>query len=122
VRSYGTELQLCQRYYNRIEGTSGGTGFAGICTGQVSTAVLANILITMPTTMRSTPTVSFSGTIQLFDAAISPAVTAVTTAYYGNYVVWVTLTAAAGGLTIGRACVLYTTNASGNYIDFSSEL
>jgi len=121
-RQYGTELQLCQRYYSRIQGTSGATGYAGICTGQVGTSTLGNLLLKMPATMRSTPTTSYGGTIQIYDASVTPSVTAVTTAYYGNDVVWVTLTAAGGGLTAGRACVFYTNNASTNYIDFSSEL
>jgi hypothetical protein len=121
-RQYGTELNLCQRYYSRIKGTSGATGYAGICTGQVGTSTLGNLLLKMPATMRSTPTTSYGGTIQIYDASVFPVVTAVTTAYYGNDVVWVTLTAAGGGLTPGRACVFYTNNASTDYIDFSSEL
>jgi hypothetical protein len=121
-RQYGTELNLCQRYYSRIQGASGATGYAGICTGQVGTSTLGNLLLKMPATMRSTPTTSYGGTIQIYDASVSPSVTAVTTAYYGNDVVWVTLTAAGGGLTPGRACVFYTSNTSTDYIDFSSEL
>lgn len=57
-RSYGTELQLCQRYYYRIDATgSNQRAIIGIAYG--STEI--DCLWTFPQTMRSSPTVAVPG-------------------------------------------------------------
>jgi hypothetical protein len=64
-RPYGTELQLCQRYYENVTYGSGGA----ITTGQaISTSrVLANLFWTV--IKRATPTMATTGTIYVWNAS-----------------------------------------------------
>ncbi len=54
-RQYGTELQLCQRYYQLISGLSGTTGGSG--------GTLVYCSVQFPVEMRGTPTTSQTGVI-----------------------------------------------------------
>lgn len=70
-RSYGEELTLCQRYYNKtypigvVPATSGAT--FGIITALAIDSNLARILYNFPVRMRATPTV----TIYHFDGSVN---------------------------------------------------
>lgn len=75
-RLYGTELQLCQRYYQKsIYGNIGGGDFVNIWTGYVPAVVTAYYLSgTIPVQMRTYPTMTLLNTAYDTTCFSSPAV------------------------------------------------
>jgi hypothetical protein len=63
-RSIGEELALCQRYYWRVQAAGNGFGYKYGSAGM--SPAEANI-ISHPTTMRTTPTVSRVGTLPTYN-------------------------------------------------------
>lgn len=119
-RPYGTELALCQRYYYQITG-GGSSAFAAIGSGTFGTITAAQIVAPLPVSMRTSPTVNYSGTITADGGSGSSAnITSMGTVYGGNSATWFVVNTS--GVTVGRGCVLYTANASTNYMTFNSEL
>lgn len=59
-RSYGKELMLCQRYYQRFENITGGEASGSVATGTVWTSTTCFTVVPYITTMRALPTGSFS--------------------------------------------------------------
>jgi hypothetical protein len=117
-RSFGTELQLCQRYYQQFGGEANyqfyGTGIA-----QGSTA--SSVLIYHPVTMRTAPSFSsISATsLQIFGTgggAVSSLTldTASTTCS--------TITAFRSGLTAANGYMLLNNNSTTPRLQFSAEL
>jgi hypothetical protein len=121
-RPYGTELALCQRYFQQITGASGGSGYYGIGTGTVINSTTADILAPLPVTMRAVPTTSFSGTVYLYDASGNPAITSISNTYGGQTNIYMGITGSGGGLTAGRGVYAYTSNATSSIFRFSAEL
>jgi len=62
-RPYGTELQLCQRYFYTLGGTN---SFEVFGTGVIQSATNAEFMLNMPVTMRSSPTATIGGTAANF--------------------------------------------------------
>ncbi len=120
-RPYGTELALCQRYYQQVTGASG-NGYYGIGTGTVYISTTADILAPLPVTMRAIPTTSFSGTIYLYDASGNPALTSISSTYGGQNNIYMQVVGSGGGLTTGRGVYLYTNNSTSSIFRFSAEL
>jgi hypothetical protein len=58
-RPYGTELQLCQRYYYKYLNNSGGQKYLCMAQAQSSTSAFGGIL-QLPVPMRSTPSTAYS--------------------------------------------------------------
>ena len=65
-RPYGTELQLCQRYFYRIVNASASTGYVPNITGVRYTANEVYFGITCPVPLRTTPSISKSGTMYIY--------------------------------------------------------
>ena len=117
-RPYGTELMLCQRYFTRFNGTALDKPW---CNAAVFDSTSAYGVIPLPVTMRSDPTISFSGTNALrllaagagFTAGSSNAGSATPQALevYGNYT----------GLTQGQAGWMRAP-AANSWIAASAEL
>ena len=118
-RPYGTELQLCQRYYQRWN-----TGTGGLATwsaGVVSTSTnVARAGATLSTPMRSSPTFNYSN-VRLYDGTAAPTVTSIPAQVCTATNMCVDFTASGGGLTVGRIGLVIE-NSSTGYVDFSSEL
>ena len=121
VRPYTTELQLCQRYaivygrdqvYNQI----GGTGFAFNTT-------LADIPVSLPVQMRSTPTIVSTGNLQLSDAQTATAMTAIaiTTTQSSPLIASLRATVASG-LTAFRPYRIESANSTTPNVLISAEL
>jgi hypothetical protein len=110
-RPYGTELALCQRYYVRYSGN----GYVGP-TGIIASTTSAYIGI--PISMRATPTPSYSNAY-LNDISGNPAITSISASSASINIVTLTVNATGGGLTAGRAAIIY---ANTGYIDLSAEL
>ena len=122
-RPYGTELMLCQRYFTNWVGDSSGTGFPAIGTGYSYSTSNANILITLPVQMRTTPTVSFSGTITVVSPATTGTLTSVPAVYKQSSTTLFIQAAVSGAtLTADRAAFVYVQNASTNSFSVSAEL
>lgn len=115
-RSYGTELALCQRYYERW---TFGSSYGFLATGQAysTTAVQAGLFYTVQ--KRAGPTISTSGTTQNYNATGTGV--ASTYAFAQITTSSASLTATTSGMTAGNASLFYI-NSSNGYIDFSSEL
>jgi len=121
-RPIGTELALCQRYFNRYGGLAT-SGYAGIASGVVSAATAAEFITFLPVAMRSSPTISFSGTIRIYDGS-TRTLTSIAATYDSSQktAVYFGVGASGGGLTTGRGAILITDDASTNILNFNSEL
>jgi hypothetical protein len=120
-RPYGTELQLCQRYYWRITGSTNvpfGSGF--------NSATTQNEIVTFfPVEMRTAPTaLEQSGTASHYrvrHASTDTTCSAVPTFQNAsNWLAWSASTVASG-LTTGQGSFLRSNNASA-YLAWSAEL
>jgi hypothetical protein len=116
-RPYGTELNLCQRYYSKLSSLSG--NYVGFGSGVVSGISSAQVYVKYPVRMRAAPTLTQSNTA-VYDVTVQP-VTSLGTAYYGDESLFATISVALG-LTVGRGCILTGNNNATAYIDLSSEL
>jgi hypothetical protein len=121
-RPIGVELALCQRYFNRYGGLAG-SGYAGIASGVVASATSAEFITFLPAAMRSSPTISFSGTLIVYDGS-NRTLTSIASTYDSSQktAVYFGVGASGGGLTTGRGAILITENASTNILNFNSEL
>ena len=123
-RPYGTELQLCQRYYYQMNcyGT-GSDNFYGRFVGIAETGT--NVIFSMfwPSgEMRTTPTASYSGSLRMDDyySANNPAGTFTS----GNLTKWggiLQVSVASGSFTQGRTIRLLMNSTVGS-LNFSAEL
>ena len=112
-RPIGTELALCQRYYQRMIDPAG----SGVNAG---TTAAARVTLSLYTTMRAAPTSTMSGTLNFYNGASTPTTTSINSVFnsvsYGQFDFLIAATGATG-----QALVMYTTGGS-QYIDFSAEL
>ncbi len=124
-RPYGTELQLCQRYYYRVS-TGTTSGFLS-SSGQWYSSTAGGVITTFPVTMRTRPTaLEQSGTANHYAMVSSVgggiACSAVPT-YGGDtreYLAVTNFTTASGGVA-GYMTNMYSNNASA-YLGWSAEL
>ena len=122
-RQYGTELMLCQRYYQQITGAAGTVGYSPVGTGVVIGATQGFLQIPFAATMRQAPSYSYTGSLTLNTGLASPLITSIATQYNGTGSSgFVLITCSAGGMTVGTGGVFYTTNATTNAFAMSSEL
>lgn len=121
--NYQTSLANCQRYYWRTTGNSAATGFNSIATGYAASTSQANMVIPLPVSMRSTPTLSYSGSISVLPTnGAAMTLSSISQSYNGNGSVWATInTSSANLISLGPA-FMYTQNASTNWFDASAEL
>jgi len=121
-RDYGRELMMCQRYYQKYASESAYCVFVGAALASGATAASGSTQLV--TTMRATPSLSSSGSMQLSDGVSAYAVTAVSIA--GNQsatrVAQINFTAGGGGLTTYRNYRVEANNNTTAFIDFSAEL
>jgi hypothetical protein len=112
------ELAACQRYYWRGSTTNAYGSWGG---GSAASTTQANVIITLPVTMRTSPaSVDFS-TLRLNDTAVANAATNVTLS--GDTSAQTALVNVTGtGLTTYRYNVLQNNNSTSGYIGFSAEL
>jgi len=117
-RPYGTELQLCQRYYTRFGGT--GSGDSGIGTAFRDSASQAQVILQPPTTLRATPSVTFNGTISSIGGGNQVTLTVpASIALFNNYV---RFKATQTGYTSLQNYFVYLASGSTDFIELSSEL
>ena len=115
-RPYGTELALCERYYWK---STVGT-YNAIGSGSVSGSSQVSIYIKYPTTMRSAPTLSYSGTVYVYGIS-NQTITSISASYAGN---------SSGRfdfvpnsiMTVGGGAILFTEQASTNFVQATAEI
>ena len=117
-RPYGTELQLCQRYFYKIVGSNNNSGGLGSGLSTASTSVRA--YVKYPVNMRTNPTVSYGGTLYGYDGGIG--VTTSLGINSGEQSCSLDLTCSGGGMTSGRGNVINLATASTDFLQFSAEL
>ena len=119
-RPYTTELQLCQRYYYKVVGTSSYPTFGA---GQAITTTQGRIAVQYPVQMRATPTVSFGGTV-LLTASNGNGITVTSISVnYGNETGGMLEVTVASGITAGNATLFITQAGSiSNFIQALAEL
>jgi len=119
-RPYGTELQLCQRYFISYGGT---TGYERFGVGMGNGATTASICIALPVPMRVAPTLGYSavGDIGLYDGANVITATVLAFDQPSEKVLTVAVTVASGG-TQYRPMALIATNNTSARLRFSAEL
>jgi hypothetical protein len=112
------ELSMCQRYYVRM----GVSGNASIGFGQAVSTTNFRTYIGLPVTMRSNPSVSYSGTIVLLanGSVFSPSAIGSTFAGANRSSVMQDFTTS--GLTANTFGNVYTASDAADFIQFSSEL
>ena len=114
-RPYGTELQLCQRYYQMIVGTSGCPASSTLC----------DFAIQFPQQMRAAPTCTQAGAVTITDVAASDFAQSSTgfssvdgPSVYGHHIRLSNFT----GLTTFRPYLWRNTNSTNNILLYSAEL
>ena len=119
VRPYGTELSLCQRYYQRVSGTG------NVYSGFNATTSRADASVAFPVTMRTAPTaleqsgtagdynVIYQGTTATCTSVPTFANASINSIYlrFNTGVVF----------TVGQGCLLNIVNSNG-YLGWSAEL
>ena len=111
-RPYGTELSLCQRYYQQYTQPS----LRGVISG--STA-LARAGMALPVTMRAAPTAT-AGSLPVFDGGLTGTVTGITASYTTVSVAEFDFSTTNAPFTAGRAAVIY--QAGSSTLTLSAEL
>ena len=114
-RPYGTELALCQRYYQKL----GLVDVAPLGSGYGVNTTQALFYTKYTTTMRSSPTSTFNS-LYLTNSTNNYAVTTAGTSYLSVDSAMLRYNVASGAVA-GGACIL-TCNTSAGYVDFSAEL
>jgi hypothetical protein len=119
-RPYTTELQLCQRYFWKIGGTSISEQIA---MGLVQSSTSASCITSFPVAMRAAPSLGYNSAsaFAINDAAVQVATTAVAISLAGLQTTGIDATVASG-LTLGRAVRFFTNSSISAYINFSAEL
>ena len=119
-RMYGTELQLCQRYYAKM-GCNGYSSYAHFGSGYVMTSTSAFLYVKYPVQMRGAATFNYSG-VRLDTAPASPTITSAGTMYAGSDSCGIKLNASGGGMTAGQAAVIEGDGNNAAYIELTAEL
>jgi len=120
-RAYGTELSLCQRYYQKVSG-SASWPYPYVCNVSNASSTLAVGTIVFPTSMRATPTISFS-TLKTRNTGSSISAIAIDQVSVSNgNVPLIGLSFTTTFLTIYYSDVVLGNNSSSAYIDYSAEL
>jgi hypothetical protein len=119
-RPYGTELQLCQRYFQSWGGTAN-YEYIGIGCAQVTN--IATIVVPMQVQMRAAPAlaVSSAGNFRIFNGSTYATVTAMSINAPSNQVAGIDCTVASGVAT-GTFWQLGANNTTSAKLQLSSEL
>ena len=120
-RSFAEELALCQRYFYKVDNNEGGVatrfGF-----GMANTTTQAFVTIPIQTTFRTTPSVTYTGDINLSDTGAATVVTALSLQSVTSNTRAVNLELTASGLVADRPYFLEGSAGVGESISMDAEL
>ena len=117
-RSFGEELSACQRYFYKTQADSA-FDFFGL--GTVISTTLAYQTINFPVTMRSTPSLSTSGSLRNYRDGGS-AITGTAINHTSRHFMVIEATSSGGGLTAGDAALIGANNDADAAILMDAEL
>jgi hypothetical protein len=121
-RQFTTELQLCQRYYQKLGpnvGSTSSASYAAFAAGYATGAVAASCALKYNTTMRTNPTISQSNTGINVPTQITA--TGIGFTSIGTDGAFVNVSVA-GGLTTYQGLLWVQDNNVNGYVDLSAEL
>ena len=104
--AYGITYLKCQRYFQSAAGST------FVASGTAASTTFAYMQIPIGCQLRTTPTVSFTGTPQLYGSTAGPVnVASITTIYYSGSFLGVQANVASG-LTVGQGQMFYTSTGT----------
>ena len=121
-RSYGEELALCQRYFQRLGNNDGSNTHL-----MVGSAEATNVYVvsrSLLTTMRAVPTISLGNAVRAFTATAGVVTVSSFSTRCSRDIACISANVT-GSSTIGNAAVLYgadAINSTGKYIELDAEL
>jgi hypothetical protein len=118
----GGELALCQRYYYRLTSVGSSSNYQHFGMGQAYSTSAAKVPIFLPVAMRTSPSVSSSGSIGLLNSINSSVANASIQNDGINTTIAGTVWSGSSGLVAGNATTLIANGNSTCFIEFSSEL
>jgi len=116
-RSYGDELQRCQRYYYRTANDGSTTNLLGLTTESSTKAAGGQ---PHPTRMRAVPTISFGSDVRFYSPATGTITFSLSQNRCGTSQLSAALTITGG--TAGQSGSLFQNASSNGYIEVASEL
>jgi hypothetical protein len=116
-RPYGTEFQLCQRYYSEIGGITTTAIGSGITTGSTTGIVT----VKYATTMRAAPTFTYTSISATNQSSYNSSITSLNTSYAGVDSAALAYTYSSGGGTNLQPQMLQS-NASNGALKMTAEL
>jgi len=122
-RSFGEELALCQRYYERITSVGAGANYMTFASGfNTSTTVTQSTLAYVK--KRATPTIAFAAAAQfrITHVATATACSAISASQIGDARAIVDATVGSAALTAGQGSAVTANNNTTAYIEVISEL
>lgn len=118
ARSYGTELILAQRYFQRLGGVSyGAVGIGRLSTGRTFTAAF----VRLNQNMRAAPTASYSNIVITDREGFDQAISSINSVEGSNSAVYMSIGHSAVGVG-GQPTILAVANGTAGYLDLISEL
>jgi hypothetical protein len=117
-RPYGTELALCQRYYQQINGPASGNSYVG--NGMSTTATGFSVFLPFIVQMRSAPTFNYSGAGITDGANYGAGITSIIAFGASTWGARADGACSGGGMSAFRTGLVYIGNA--NYVSYSAEL
>jgi len=121
-RSYGTELSLCQRYYQQFGNQTSGSGIFG--SGYIDGTTQGRIYMALKVTMRSAPTVSVSSASHFSNQNNSVTVAGTSFSTYkqtADSIAYI-LTSSSGGMSAGQGCLIIDNSTTSAAVYCTSEL
>ena len=122
-RSYGEELALCQRYYERITSVGAGANFMAFASGfNTSTTVTQSTLAYVK--KRTAPTIAFAAAAQfrITHTNTATACSAISASQIGDARGIVDATVGSAALTAGQGSAVSANNNTTAYIEITAEL
>jgi len=118
-RPYGTELALCQRYFQKVSGSINGSAYQFFAVLTYENASNCFGAIALRATMRTQPTTTYSGSFSLSYGTLGTLIN--DTNQTGGDVALVGFNSGSGGAA-GSSTYFRANNSSATFISFSAEL
>lgn len=119
--NYAEELLKCQRYFYRYKANDS-SGYMGM--GGIQSTNNLRFILNLPTTMRQSPTITYSGSFNIADFGASNISTNITNitkqAFHGNSIV--IIVQSSDTLVTATPAILKANSDANAYIDFSADL
>lgn len=118
--NYAEELLKCQRYFYRYKANDS-SGYMGM--GGIQSTNNLRFILNLPTTMRQSPTITYSGSFNIADFGASNISTNITNitkqAFHGNSIVMIVQSS--DTLVAATPAILKANSDANAYIDFSAD-